>query len=388
MLFEAFRFNYLGPIDGHDLEALAQVFRLVKQLDGPQLVHVLTKKGKGYKPAETNPSFFHGVGCFEPETGEARKFAACALPSYTEVFGRTLCTMAAKDKRIVAITAAMPEGTGLSEFAKALPERFVDVGIAEQHAVTFAAGLATQGFRPVVAIYSTFLQRSYDQIIHDVCLQGLPVILCLDRAGLVGEDGATHHGVFDLSYLRHVPNLTVMAPKDEGELQAMLATALAHNGPVAVRYPRGVGIGAPLSDTPPILPMGRGELLVDGEAAAVLAIGSRVLPSMEAAGEIEAETGRKVAVFNARFVKPLDEEAILDLARRFPVLVTVEDNALAGGFGSAVLELLADRGALTGQKIIRLGLPDQFIEHGPQKKLRQLVGIDKDSIKQAVLRAL
>jgi 1-deoxy-D-xylulose-5-phosphate synthase len=364
------------------------VFQQVKQLDGPQLVHVLTKKGKGYAPAETNPSFFHGVGCFEPETGQARKFAACALPSYTEVFGQTLCELAATDKRIVAITAAMPEGTGLSQFAKALPERFVDVGIAEQHAVTFAAGLATQGFRPVVAIYSTFLQRSYDQIIHDVCLQGLPVTLCLDRAGLVGEDGATHHGVFDLSYLRQVPNLLFMAPKDEGELRSMLATALAHNGPAAVRYPRGVGVGADLSGPPEILPLGRGELLADGEAAAILAVGSRVHPSREAAEEIEAETGHKVAVFNARFVKPLDEAAILDLARRFPVLVTVEDNVLAGGFGSAILELLADRGALTGQRIIRLGLPDEFVEHGPQKKLRQLVGIDKDSIKRAVLGAI
>ncbi|EPR37523.1 1-deoxy-D-xylulose-5-phosphate synthase [Desulfovibrio sp. X2] len=386
-LFQSFGFNYLGPIDGHDLREMISVFEQVKELSGPTLVHVLTKKGKGYEPAESNPSYFHGVGCFEPETGKAVKFAGCSLPSYTEVFGRALCELAAREKRIVAITAAMPEGTGLSRFADEFPDRFVDVGICEQHAVTFAAGLAKEGYRPVVAIYSTFLQRSYDQIVHDVCLQNLPVTLCLDRGGLVGEDGATHHGVFDLSYLRHVPNMVVMAPKDEAELRDMLATALAHEGPVAVRYPRGVGVGADISGPMRVLPLGKGELLRDGEDfadACILAAGSRVHPSLEAAEELEQAAGKKVAVFNARFVKPLDEEAILALAARFPKILTVEENALAGGFGSAVLELLADKGDLSSVRVKRLGLPDHFVEHGTQKELRAETGLDKNGIRAAL----
>ncbi len=383
-LFQSFGFNYIGPINGHDLRELVRVFEQVKELDGPTLVHVLTKKGKGYEPAESNPSYFHGVGCFEPETGKALKFGGCALPSYTEVFGRTLCELAETEPGMVAITAAMPEGTGLARFAEAYPERFVDVGICEQHAVTFAAGLAREGYRPVVAIYSTFLQRSYDQIVHDVCLQNLPVTFCLDRGGLVGEDGATHHGAFDLSFLRHVPNMMVMAPKDEAELRDMLATAMAHDGPVAIRYPRGVGVGADCSGPMTPLAPGKGELLRDGRDACVLAIGSRVHPCLEAAEELEAETGLAVAIFNARFAKPLDEAAILELAGRFPRLATIEENALAGGFGSAVLELLADRGALANLTVRRLGLPDQFVEHGAQKLLRQSVGIDKGGIKRAL----
>jgi len=384
LLFEAFHFNYLGPLDGHDLPKLVSVFKEVREMKGPVLVHVLTQKGRGYSPAEKNPSHFHGVGCFEPETGESIKNSGIRPPTYTEVFGDTLCKLAAKDERIVAITAAMPEGTGLACYSELFPERFVDVGICEQHAVTFAAGLATQGFKPVVAVYSTFLQRSYDQIVHDVCLQNLPVTLCLDRAGLVGEDGATHHGVFDLSYLRHIPGLLLMAPKDEAELQRMLATALAHNGPAAIRYLRGAGTGAVLSEAPEPLPIGRGELLRDGSDALIVAIGSRVMPSAQAALELFEESGLNVAVYNARFVKPLPAEELLALAGRFTKILTVEENVLQGGFGSAVLELFCDAGILNGQKIVRLGIPDHFVEHGPQAALREMAGIHKDGIKAAV----
>ena len=387
MLFEAFRFTYIGPLQGHDMRMLTNVFQQTRELEGPILVHVLTKKGKGYEPAETNPTFYHGVGCFEPETGAARKFGACSLPSYTEVFGSTLCKLAEKDERIVAITAAMPEGTGVSCFADTYPERFFDVGICEQHAVTFAAGLASQGMKPVVAIYSTFMQRSYDQIVHDVCLQNLNVTLCLDRGGLVGEDGATHHGVFDLSFLRHIPNLVLMAPRNEPELQHMLATALAFDGPVALRYPRGVGEGAALTDTPRILPIGQGELLREGADGVIVALGSRVSPALEAARMLCEETGKEVAVFNARFVKPLPEVQLLALARSQPFMLLVEENALPGGFGSAVLELLADHDALSSLRVKRLGVPDRFVEHGSQKELRARLGINRDGMLSA-LRAL
>ena len=380
MLFEAFKFNYLGPIDGHDLKRLVRVFEQVRELEGPLLVHVLTRKGKGYEPAETNPSYFHGVGCFEPESGEVKKFIPCDFPSYTEVFGSTLCQLAEEEPSLVAITAAMPEGTGLSEFAERFPERFFDVGICEQHAVTFAAGLACEGFRPVVAIYSTFMQRSYDQVVHDVCLQNLPVTLCLDRAGLVGEDGATHHGAFDISYLRHIPNLLLMAPKDEAELQSMLATAIRHQGPAAIRYPRGVGVGAALQDKAQPLPVGQGELLNEGGDALVVALGSRVNPSGEAIRRIEEEGRFTIALFNPRFVKPLPEEQILALVRKHRRILLVEENALAGGFGSAVLELLAGHDLLGGKKIRRIGLPDRFVEHGRQKELRSLTGIDAQGI--------
>ncbi len=380
MLFEAFRFTYIGPLQGHDIRMLTNVFQQTRELEGPVLVHVLTKKGKGYAPAETNPTFYHGVGCFEPETGVARKFAACSLPSYTEVFGSTLCKLAEKDERVVAITAAMPEGTGVSCFAGQFPERFFDVGICEQHAVTFAAGLASQGMKPVVAIYSTFMQRSYDQIVHDVCLQNLNVTLCLDRGGLVGEDGATHHGVYDISYLRHIPNLVLMAPCNEPELQHMLATALAHDGPVALRYPRGVGEGAALVETPEILPMGQGKLLREGADGVVVALGSRVSPALEAARMLFEETGKDVAVFNARFVKPLPEEQLLSLAASQPFMLLVEENALPGGFGSAVLEFLSDRDALANLRVKRLGVPDRFVEHGSQKELRVKLGINRDGI--------
>ena len=384
MLFEAFRFTYIGPIKGHDMRLLTSVFEQAKGLEGPILVHVLTKKGKGYEPAETNPTHFHGVGCFEPETGAARKFVACSLPTFTEVFGCTLCKLAEKDDKIVAITAAMPEGTGLTCFSERFPDRFFDVGICEQHAVTFAAGLASQGVKPVVAVYSTFMQRSYDQIVHDVCLQNLNVTLCLDRGGLVGEDGATHHGVFDLSFLRHIPNLVMMAPRNEPELQHMLATALAHEGPVALRYPRGLGEGAPLVEEPEILPIGRGELLRDGGDGVVVALGSRVNPALEAARMLFEETGKEVAVFNARFIKPLPAEQLLALAADQPFMLVVEENALAGGFGSAVLEMLSDHEALGGLRFKRLGIPDQFVEHGAQKELRAQLGLNRDGILEAL----
>ena len=386
MLFEAFRFNYIGPIDGHNIEDLVDVFDHVKRLDGPNLVHVLTRKGKGYEPAESNPTYFHGVGCFEPETGLVKKFNAngCPeIPSYTEVFGDTLANLAGKDSSVIAITAAMPEGTGLSKFADAYPERFVDVGICEQHAVTFAAGLATQGYKPVVAIYSTFLQRSYDQIVHDVCLQKLPVIFCLDRAGLVGEDGPTHHGAFDIAYLRHIPELVMMAPKDEAELQSMLATALDLGRPVAIRYPRGLGVGAKLSDQPQPLPVGEGELIREGKDVMVIALGSRVYPALESAAALEAE-GLDVGVFNPRFIKPLPIDQILELAAECPRFVIAEEHTRMGGFASAVLEGLADADALSGLTIRRVTLPDAFVEHGKQKELRAAVGVDKTGIMNAV----
>lgn len=394
MLFEALRFNYLGPIDGHDISELEDVFKITNGLEGPVLVHVMTKKGKGYGPAEDNPTYFHGVGCFTPETGKAKKYTCDKpLPTYTDVFGSTLCDMAEKDSRVVAITAAMPEGTGLSHFAERFPDRFVDVGICEQHAVTFAGGLAVQGLKPFVAIYSTFLQRSYDQILHDVCLQNLPVTFCLDRGGLVGEDGPTHHGAFDLSYLRHIPNLTLMAPKDEAELQRMLVTAKTHDGPVAIRYPRGVGIGAPLYDAPEPLPIGEGEVLEEGKDLLVLAIGNRVHPSQEAAAMVMEETGTSMTVCNVRFVKPLPTQLIADLVSRHDRILLAEENVLMGGFGSAVYEFLADatengQSLLCGKKFHRLGLSDTFVEHGTQKQLRQLTGIDSEGIAKAMRELL
>lgn len=381
MLFEAFQFSYIGPVDGHDVRALVRNLEVAKTNDGPVLLHVLTRKGKGYTPAETNPSHFHGVGRFEPETGKARKYGDTpALPSYTDVFGKTLCELAEKDKRIVAITAAMPEGTGTNCFRDRFPDRFVDVGICEQHAVTFAAGLAMQGYRPFVAIYSTFLQRSYDQIVHDVCIQNLPVVLCLDRAGLVGEDGPTHHGAFDLSFLRHIPNMSIIAPRDEAELQDAMLTALHHDGPLAIRYPRGVGIGMPLSDTPSVLPYGEGEVLKEGSGIAVIAVGSRVHPALEAAERFAEETGTHVTVFDARWIKPLPEKQLVELAATHEALLFVEENALAGGFSSGVLELLTDRGALCGQLVRRIGLPDTFVEQGTQKELRVMLGLCMDGI--------
>ncbi|MDD2539536.1 MAG: 1-deoxy-D-xylulose-5-phosphate synthase [Desulfuromonadaceae bacterium] len=381
MLFEAFGFEYIGPVDGHDLPALIETLENVKKFDTAVLIHVLTKKGMGYKPAENNPALFHGVGPFEIETGKVLKGKGGAA-SYTAVFGAALCKLAAEDERIVAITAAMPDGTGLAKFSKEFPERFFDVGIAEQHGVTFAAGLAVGGYRPVFAVYSSFLQRAYDQVCHDVCLQNLPVTFAIDRCGVVGNDGPTHHGAFDLSYLRHLPNLTLMAPKDENELQHMLATAINLGSPAAIRYPRGNGYGVALDQTFKIIPVGCAETLREGDAAVVLALGTMVHPALEAAAALDVE-GVALTVVNARFVKPLDEKLILALVEKCGILITIEENALQGGFGSAVLELLEERG-MSGIRVLRLGYPDSYIPQGEQHELRAMLGLDAAGITASV----
>jgi len=375
-LFEALGFDYLGPLDGHDLPQLVEVFNNINQLDGPLLVHIMTTKGKGYKPAEDKPAKYHGVGVFDVATGNGAPKAGGK--SYTDVFGETLVALAEQDPKIVAITAAMPDGTGLNAFAERFPQRFFDVGIAEQHGMTFAAGLASDGFRPVTAIYSSFVQRAYDQVFHDICLQKLPVTIAMDRAGLVGDDGPTHHGVFDISYLRHLPGLTMMAPKDENELRHMLKTAIYSGVPVALRYPRGSGYGVTMDDEVQALEIGKGELLLDGEDLCIIAFGSTVYPALEAA-EALGRKGVRVGVVNARFVKPLDAGLITSVARKTGRIITVEENALQGGFGSAVLELLSESGLQT-VKIKRLGIPDRYIEHGSQAQLRKDVGIDADGI--------
>ena len=380
MLFEAFGFEYIGPIDGHNIPLLLETLENVKRFDDAVLIHVLTKKGKGYKPAETNPSLFHGVGPFDAATGKVLKGKGGAA-SYTGVFGETVRRLALENEKIVAVTAAMPDGTGLSPFAKEFPDRFFDVGIAEQHAITFAAGLAAEGLRPVVALYSSFLQRGFDQLCHDVCLQDLPVLFAIDRAGVVGSDGPTHHGVFDLSYLRQLPGLTVMAPKDENELQHMLATALSLDGPSAIRYPRGPGLGVPMDQILTSLQIGKGELLRQGKDGAILAIGTMVQPAMQAAAALALE-GLELAVMNARFVKPLDRELILTLADT-GMLFTVEENALQGGFGTAILELIEQSG-VTGVKVTRLGFPDSFVEQGEQAELKAAYGLDQAGIAQSI----
>ena len=380
-LFEALGFEYFGPIPGHDLPKLIDIFANLHNVEGPVLVHVMTKKGCGYPPAEQEPGKFHGVGPFDLKTG-AVTAGKGGPQSYTAIFGETLVKLAEEDDKIVAITAAMPDGTGLSPFAKRFPERFFDVGIAEQHGFTFAAGLATEGFRPVTAIYSSFTQRAYDQLFHDICLQKLPVTIAMDRAGLVGDDGPTHHGVFDLSFTRHLPGLTVMAPKDENELRHMLKTAIYLGGPVSLRYPRGAGYGVSLDQELREIPVGRGEELAGGSDVAIIAIGSTVQPALAAALDLEGD-GIRATVINARFVKPLDRELILTAARRCGTVVTVEENALQGGFGSAVLELLAEE-RLTGLRVKRIGIPDRFIEHGSQTQLRKDLGLDAAGIAAAV----
>ncbi|MBU5638665.1 1-deoxy-D-xylulose-5-phosphate synthase [Geomonas sp. Red69] len=377
-LFEALGFEYVGPIAGHDIPTLLGVLENVKRLEGPILLHVMTKKGKGYGPAEDMPDKFHGVAPTKPASTTASKQGP---PSYTSVFGNTLVKLGEKDEKILAITAAMPDGTGLTPFAERFPERFFDVGIAEQHALTFAAGLAVEGFRPVAAIYSTFTQRAYDQVFHDICLQKLPVTLALDRAGLVGDDGPTHHGAFDISYLRHLPELTVMAPKDENELQHMLKTAIYHGRPVSLRYPRGAGYGVEMDKELKSLEIGKGELLVQGTDLTLVAVGSTVYPALEAAALLK-QKGIFASVVNARFVKPLDRELILSEAGRTGCVVTVEENALLGGFGSAVLEAVADAG-LTGIRVKRIGIPDSFIEQGSQAQLRTDLGLDGAGIAAA-----
>jgi len=385
MLFEALKFTYLGPVNGHRLDHLVETFNNVKNLKGPILVHVLTTKGKGYYPAETDPTGFHGLGKFDPDTGEPKK-SVSEVPSYTEVFGDTLVRLARQDPKIVAITAAMPDGTGLVDFRQEFPTRFFDVGICEQHAVTFAGGLAVEGMRPVTVIYSTFLQRAYDQILHDVCIQKLPVVFAIDRAGIVGEDGETHQGLFDLSYLRHLPNLVLMAPKDENELRDMLFTAVEHPGPVALRYPRGRGLGVAFSSTLRKVPIGKAEVLREGQDLLILALGASVSPALEAAKELEKQ-GFSATVVNVRFIKPLDEPLILSLAAQHGRVLTVEENVVAGGFGSAVLELLADHD-LFGVTVKRLGIPDVFVEHGTQDVLRKKYGLDAAGILKSALTVL
>ncbi|MBN1613514.1 MAG: 1-deoxy-D-xylulose-5-phosphate synthase [Deltaproteobacteria bacterium] len=381
-LFEELGFTYVGPLEGHRLDHLIKTLENIKKLQRPVLVHIVTKKGKGYRPAEAEPLRFHGVAPFEVNTGLPLSAGETTLPpSYTEMFGRTIAKLARENSRIVTITAAMGNGTGLDAFAKEFPERFYDVGIAEQHGVTFAAGLATASFIPVVAIYSTFMQRAYDQVIHDVCLQNLPVVLAMDRGGFVGDDGPTHHGLFDFSYLRSIPNLIVMAPKDENELQHMLKTAVEAGRPASLRYPRGRGLGVPIDAEPQRLDIGKGEILRVGPDLAIVAIGSTVHPALTAA-QILIEGGIDATVINARFVKPLDRPLLCEAASRFKRMIVVEENVLMGGFGSAVLELFEEAG-IADVKIRRLGIKDQFMEHATQAQLRKMSGIDSEGIAEA-----
>jgi 1-deoxy-D-xylulose-5-phosphate synthase len=382
LLFEELGMKYIGPIDGHRLDYLIETFQNIKKLKGPILVHVITRKGKGYPPAERNPDRFHGVSPFVIETGELRNDSKKNPPTYTEVFGETLCQLAKENERLVAITAAMQSGTGLEEFSRRFPDRFYDIGIAEQHAVTFAAGLALEGMKPVVAIYSTFLQRAYDQVLQDVCMQNLPVTFALDRGGIVGEDGPTHHGLFDFSYLRHIPNMIVMVPKDENEFQHMIKTATEWPMPVAFRYPRGRGEGVRRETPLRSIDMGKGEVLRTGQDIVIIAIGSTVYPSLHAAERL-AEVGIQATVINSRFLKPLDGNLLCDWAKRTGKVLTVEENVLQGGFGSAVLELFQEKG-LFSIPVKRLGIPDTFVEHGPQALLREKYGIDEKGIFRGV----
>ena len=370
-LFEELGFNYIGPIDGHDLDSLIPTLQNLQKLKGPQFLHVITKKGQGYKLAEADPILYHGVSKFKPELGiEGGKSGG--KPSYTQIFGDWLCDMAAADPKLVAITPAMGEGSGMMRFADQYPERYFDVGIAEQHAVTFAAGLACEGMRPVLAIYSTFLQRGYDQLLHDVALQKLPVVFALDRGGLVGADGPTHHGTFDLSYLTCIPNLVVMTPSDEEECRKMLTTAYRIDGPSAVRYPRGSGPGVPTEKALSTLPVGKGEVRRSGKDIAILAFGSMLAPSLEAAIELDA------TVAYMRFVKPIDRELIAKLAGEHSLLISVEENALIGGAGAEVARVLEETGSST--RLVRLGIPDRFIDHGDQALLLTEIGLDRDGI--------
>ena len=382
MLFEAFDFDYVGPINGHKLDELIQTLENITHMDGPVLMHVVTKKGKGYPPAEQNPSIYHGVGPFDLETGEVIKTSG--PPSYTSVFGKALAEMAEQDERIVAITAAMLEGTGLKSFAERCPERFFDVGIAEQHAVTFSAGMASRGLKPFVAIYSTFLQRAYDSVLHDVCLQKLPVTFALDRGGLVGADGPTHHGVFDYSYLRPLPNLVFMVPRDENYLRHALVTAQGFDGPFAFRYPRGAGTGV-MEEAASALTIGKGDKLRDGKDCVIFALGTEVPEAMAAAELLEAE-GLSVAVVDPVFLKPLDRELLVAEALRTGCVVTAEENVLRGGFGSAVLELFCDEGIHV--PVRRIGLPDKFIEQGSQTELRERYGLHAGGIADTIRKTL
>lgn len=384
MLFEALKFEYIGPIPGHDVDSLIETLRNVRDnRHGPVLIHVLTTKGKGYAPSEHNPGDYHGVGPFNIANGSP--VPSIGNISYTKVFGQTLCKLARENDRVTAITAAMPAGTGLTPFSEQFPDRFFDVGIAEQHAVTFAAGLAMEGMRPVVAVYSTFMQRAMDQIIHDVCLPDLPVTIALDRGGVVGDDGPTHHGVFDLSFLRFIPNLVLMSPKDENELQHMLCTAVYHKGPVAIRYPRGSGEGVELEKDLQRLPIGKGELLREGSDVLLLPIGNRVYPALAAADGLK-KLGISAAVINPRFIKPLDNELICEWAEKTGHVVTIEDNVKKGGFGSAVLQLFCETHLKIPVRI--LGYGNTFIEHAPQQVLWKNHGLDVSGIIKGTLEVL
>ncbi|PID56390.1 1-deoxy-D-xylulose-5-phosphate synthase [candidate division KSB3 bacterium] len=389
ILFEELGFKYVGPIDGHDLHQMIETFQNVRDhVDRPTLIHVVTRKGKGFKQAEKDATAYHGAPPFCVDTGEFTAQETPAVPSYTKIFGNSLVRLAEDDEKIITITAAMCPGTGLCGFSERFPDRFFDVGIAEQHAVTFAAGLAAEGLKPVAAIYSTFLQRAYDQVLHDVCLQNLPVTFALDRAGLVGADGPTHHGVFDYSFLRHLPNMVVMSPKDENELQHMLKTAIEYPGPASLRYPRGSGFGVELDPEPDLLPVGKAEVLREGNDLLLLAVGNPVSAALEAAKNLQEEDEVfDPAVVNARFVKPLDKDLILDYARNCGKIVTVEENVLQGGFGSAVLELLQEYG-LYDVRIRCIALPDKYIEHGSLGRLRRKYGLDAEGIANVVREML
>ena len=385
VLFEELGFQYVGPLEGHSLDHLIKTLENVKKLKRPVLVHVVTQKGKGYEFAEKEPARFHGTGPFNIDTGKPL-IGRNSSPSYTEIFGRTLIKLASENPRIVAITAAMTQGTGLAQFSREMPDRFYDVGIAEQHSVTFAAGLATEGFIPVVAIYSTFMQRAYDQALHDVCLQKLPVVLALDRAGFVGDDGATHHGLFDYSFLRSIPNIVVMAPKDENELQYMLKTAVECGRPASIRYPRGKAIGVSLDDSLKPIEIGRGEIVRDGGDLAIIAIGSTVYPALAAAEKLKDED-IDAMIINSRFVKPLDEELLCNTATSIKKIITVEENVLMGGFGSAILELF-EKLNIRDIIIKRLGIKDEFVEHATQAELKSMYGIDEDGIVKAARKMM
>ncbi len=381
-MFEELGYKYVGPIHGHDIKQLITTFKRVKNLKGPVLVHVLTRKGKGYKPAEERLELFHGLGPFHRITGEPVKKPGPA--KWSKIYGQTIVELAEKDEKIVAITAAMTLGTGLDLMRERFPERHFDVGIAEQHAVTFAGGLAIEGYKPFATIYSTFLQRAYDQIIHDIALQNLPVKFAIDRAGLVGEDGPTHHGAFDISYLRLIPNMVIMAPKDENEFRDMIYTASIYDGgPIAFRYPRDRVLGLQLKETFDEIPIGTWEILKEGDDIAILAVGTMVYPALEAAKELDKELGTTIKVVNARFVKPMDREVLLQIVESgVRKIVTIEENALIGGFGDGVLEFLNEIGHHVD--VLRLGIPDKFIEHGPRKVLLQKIGLDQKGIKESI----
>jgi 1-deoxy-D-xylulose-5-phosphate synthase len=381
-------FKYIGYVDGHNVPMLVKALEEAKQIDdSPVIVHALTTKGKGYPSDEKNYYAWHATGPFDINTGQAIASSKPSLPTYTGVFGETMCELMEHDEKIIALTAAMPDGTGVDKVLEKFPERAFDVGIAEQHAVTFCAGMACEGLKPVAAIYSTFLQRGFDQIIHDVCLQNLNVTFAMDRAGIVGADGPTHHGLLDIAYLRGYPNIVLMAPKDEAEMRDMMLTAIEYDGPAALRYPRGNGLGVDISAPPKQIEIGRGEVLRSGSDVAILAYGSMVAPALEAAARLDSD-GVKATVINARFVKPLDRELILKTAREHELIVTVEEAYLAGGFGSAVMELLEAEGVLGEQKLVRLGVPDEIVPHGDPKKLLAGFALDADGIYTTVRRTL